>query len=195
MPDPQNPVQLVDRFAYRILGGLHDLFGVQFSGNQEHYAYQVTVNGTAAQMNTGGGALFNTSIRVTQEADFVCVGAQASLRVNTTGRVCTITQSDPSAAVDAAASAIPDAPFTVLITDGSTDRQLSSEAVDWFAVYGTSGSWQNKWGKPRLFQRNSNIGLRIQMLKVFNAAADIRISFYGFKIYKASALDLTTRRS
>lgn len=186
----------LDRVASRVVQSLHNLFGVQFSGNSEHYVYEATINGTAAQMNTAGGALFNAGIRVTQEADFVCLGAQASLRVSATGRVCTITQSDPTSVVtDAAASAMPDTPFTVLITDGSTDRQLSNEAVDWFAFYGSSGSWQNKWGKPRLFQRNSLISLRIQMLKVFNAAADIRIGFYGFKIYNASALDLTSRRS
>lgn len=179
-------VQAMDLLARRIVGKLHDLFGFQYSRNAEHYVYHTTVvTGSTDPV----GTVYNTAIRVTQEADFIATRLNATARVTTTGVVVGIS------GTGAVAGDLPDVPLTILITDGSTDRQLSSEAVDLFAVYGTWGGLPGIWARPRLFARNTTISLQLTSLKaVPSGTHTYRIGIIGWKIYDAAALDLTSRR-
>lgn len=181
-----NPLLVAfDRLARQIVGALHQLFGFQYSRNAEHYIYTAS-----AQAVTGDavGTIYNTSVRITQEADFVCTRLNGNTRINSTGVL--IGMSSPNAG---AAGDMPDAPYTLLITDGSTDRQLSSQAVDVALAYGTFGGLPGVWARPRLFARNTVISLQLANLKDPNATWDHRLVFIGWKIYDAKALDLTSR--
>lgn len=178
-------VRAFDRMAGRIVQSLHDLFGFQYSRNAEHYVYQVLQQ---AASGDGVGASYATSIRVTQEADFIATRLNANARINSTGVLIGTSSANAGAAGD-----YPDAPFTLLITDGSTDRQLSNQAVDAMLVYGSQGGLPGVWARPRLFARNTTISLQLVNLKAPNATWDYRVAFIGWKVYDAGALDLTSR--
>lgn len=185
-------IQGLDRVAARLVGSLNKLFGFQYTRNAEHYVYHLTVvSGTADAV----GATFSSAVRVTQEADFVCTRLNASTRVSTagTGTVgCPIGLSN----TQNVAGDWPDVPYTILITDGGTDRQLSNEAVDFMSTYGTQGGLPGVWARPRLFARNSIISVRLTSLKTIPASTvwTTRLAFIGWKIYDATALDLTSKR-
>jgi hypothetical protein len=177
----------LDSLAAKILAGLHQLLGFQYSRNAEHYVFSATqITGTADV----AGTTYNTAIRVTQEADFVCTRLNCGTRISsTTGAGNVIGLS----AAAAAAGDFPDAPFSLLITDGSSDRQLSNEAVDAMLAYGTYGGLPGVWARPRIFPRNSTIQLRLTSFKAVPASViwTHRLVFIGWKIYEAQALDNT----
>lgn len=177
----------LDMLATRILAGLHQLLGFQYSRNAEHYVFSATqLTGTA----DAAGTTYNTAIRVTQEADFVCTRLNCGTRISSsTGQGNVIGTS----AAAAAAGDYPDAPFTLLITDGSSDRQLSNEAVDAMLAYGTYGGLPGVWARPRIFARNSTIQLRLTSLKPVPSSTiwAHRLHFIGWKVYDVSALDNT----
>lgn len=182
---PSALVKAFDVMSRRIVGALHDLFGFQYSRNQEHYVYTVSVTTGATDAI---GTNYNTAIRVTQEADFICTRLNSNARINSTGVLVGMSDANAGAAGD-----LPDAPFTLLITDGSTDRQLSNAAVDAALTYGTVGGLPGIWARPRLFARNTTISLSLTSLKLPTSAWVYRIVMIGWKVYDASALDLTSR--
>ena len=177
----------LDRLASRILAGLHQLFGFQYSRNAEHYVFSATqATGTA----DAAGTTYNTAVRITQEADFVCTRLNCGTRISSgtgTGNVI------GTSAATGAAGDFPDAPFSLLITDGSTDRQLSNEAVDAMLAYGTYGGLPGVWARPRVFARNSTISLRLVSFKAVPSSTqwNHRLHFIGWKIYDVAALDNT----
>lgn len=189
----RNPVQLVDRLSTKIVNALHGLFGFQYSRNAEHYVYEVTIPTGSADV---AGTTYANSIRITQEADFVSTRLQAGSRILTSGTASLVGAVIGLSVNSAAAGDLPDAPFTLLITDGSTDRQLSNEAIDPMLVYGTFGGLPGVWARPRLFARNTVIGLRLTSLKAVAESTtwSHRVALIGWKIYDATALDLTSRR-
>lgn len=178
-------VAAFDTLARRVVGALHSLFGFQYSRNAEHYIY-------AASVTTGAtdaiGTTYNISVRVTQEADFVCTRLNANARVSGTGIIQGMSATSLGAAGD-----LPDAPYTLQIIDGSTDRQLHSAAMDAALAYGTYGGLPGIWARPRLFARNSTISITVVSLKLPTVALVYRLAFIGWKIYDAQALDLTSR--
>lgn len=177
----------LDRLASRILVGLNQLFGFQYSRNAEHYVFSATqITGSA----DAAGTSYNTAVRVTQEADFVATRLNCGTRINSgtgTGNVIGLSTNA------AAAGDFPDAPFSLLITDGSTDRQLSNEAVDAMLAYGTYGGLPGVWARPRVFARNSTISLRLVSFKAVAASTTWahRLHFIGWKVYDVAALDNT----
>lgn len=188
----------IDRLAYSIIGALHKLFGFSYSRNTEHFTYQLTLD-TAVDFVVG--TALTGSLRISQEADFVCT------RVNCESRWLAAT--DASAigmqyraditGFNVVGSFAPiDVPFDIAITDGSTDRALQNEPVSAYAAFGMHGGLPGIWSKPRLFARNSNIAVTLTMVRAAIAAnADSlrnRVLFMGWKIYDSSALDLTARR-
>lgn len=183
---PSALVAAFDRLAGRIVQALQSLFGFQYSRNAEHYIYGVTVatNGATDAI----GTIYNTAIRITQEADFVATRLNGNARINGTGILI-----GGSSANGGAAGDMPDMPVTLQIIDGSTDRQLHSQAIDVALAYGTFGGLPGVWARPRLFARNTVISLALTSLKLPTAAWDYRIVFIGWKIYDAQALDLTSR--
>lgn len=177
----------LDSLAAKILAGLHQLLGFQYSRNAEHYVFSATqATGTADP----AGTTYNAAIRVTQEADFVATRLNCGTRISSaTGAGNVIGNS----AATAAAGDWPDAPFTLLITDGSSDRQLSNEAVDAMLTYGTMGGLPGVWARPRVFARNATIQLRLTSLKPVPASViwTHRLVFIGWKVYELQALDNT----
>lgn len=177
----------LDRLASRILTGLHQLFGFQYSRNAEHYVFSATqVTGTA----DAAGTNYNLAIRITQEADFVAT------RLNSDARISTATGQGNVIGLSAAAAAagdLPDAPFSLLITDGSSDRQLSNEPVDAMLAYGTYGGLPGVWARPRVFARNTAISLRLTSFKPVPSDVQwaYRVHVIGWKIYDVAALDNT----
>lgn len=177
----------LNQLAAQILKGLHQLFGFQYSRNAEHYVYSATQATGAAD---AAGTTYNTALRITNEADFVAtrlnVGARISSATGTGNPIGLSTNT-------AAAGDLPDAPVTLLITDGSTDRQLSNEAVDAMLAYGTYGGLPGVWARPRVFARNSTISLRAVLLKPVpsDVTWNLRFHFIGWKIYDVQALDNT----
>lgn len=182
-----------DNVAKTVTNALQGLFGFQYSKNVEHYVYQVTqATGTA----DATGSTYSTGIAITQEADFVCTRLNTSTRISTSGTAALVGSLVGVSNSASVAGDMPDAPFTLLITDGGSDRQLSNEAVDAFPVYGTQGGLPGVWARPRLFGRNSRIGLRLTSLKPVPASTawTYRIALIGWKIYDATSLDLTSRK-
>lgn len=176
----------------RLTKKLHELFGLQYARNAEHYIYEVTqTTGTA----DAAGTTYNAAIRITQEADFVATRLQITTRIVSvgTGVVGALVGVSNNQQV---AGDWPDAPLTLQIVDGSTDRQLHSESIDAFGAYGTQGGLPGVWARPRLFARNTTLSLRLTSLKAVPASTvwAYRIQLIGWKIYDARALDLTTRQ-
>lgn len=183
-----NPIiPAMDRLASRVVGALHRLFGFQYSKNNEFYIYEASV--TTKSSNAAVGDTFTTSIRMTQEADFVCTRIQANARVASTGILI-----GTSHATGGAAGDMPDAPFTLKITDGSTDRQLMNTNVDAALFCGTLGGLPGVMPKPRLFARNSTLSFEFGALKALTSIK-LRVQLIGWKIYDVEALDLTSRRA
>ena len=148
------------------------------------------------------GTRLTGSLRITQEADFICskVNCESRWLASTTdasavGSLYLNEQTGGAAAPD---GGLQDVPFDIEITDGSTDRALQNAPVSARAVYGMHGGLPGIWAKPRMFARNSNIGVTLTMVRLAIAAnADSlrnRIYFLGYKIYDAASLDLTSRR-
>lgn len=177
----------MDRLAASILKGLHQLFGFQYSRNAEHYVYSSTLITTTA---AAAGTNLNTAVRVTNEADYVATRLNVGARVSTSTGIGGVIGLSTNAA---AAGDLPDAPVALLITDGSSDRQLSNEAVDAMLAYGTFGGLPGVWARPRVFARNSTIALSATLLKTVPDATQwaIRFHFIGWKIYDVQALDNT----
>lgn len=189
-PNPGFFVDLIDRLAGQIVQAIHQIFGFQYSRNSEHYIYQRTI---ATVASDALGTVYNDSIRITQEADFVCSRLNCNVR-NSVGGIL-ISQAGATMAGVAATGDRADFPYTLLITDGSTDRQLSNEPVDGLLCFGIMGGLPGLWARPRLFARNTVLSLRLTSLRANgNFISHIRVAFIGFKIYDARSLDLTARQ-
>lgn len=193
MPDvaPMNGgpkwLAVVQALAEFIIDGLHNIFGFQYSDNEEHYIYQIEL---AIANAAAVGTVIRGGINIGQESDFICTRVTSSTRVDATGIPV-----PPGTGWGADASGVNDAPFEMLIRNGGSDRQLSNEPVDAFAAYGTNGGLPGIWSKPRLFQRSTRLQLELTLLKVAAAASTARVLFHGFKIYDTSSLDLTRTRT
>lgn len=185
VPPPKGGlVGAFDHLAGKIVRALQQLFGFQYSRNAEHYIYTASVVTGATDAI---GTQYQTAIRVTQEADFVCT------RLNGNARLATGVLIGMSSANAGVGGDLPDMPTLMQITDGSTDRQLHSAPVDVALAYGTIGGLPGIWARPRLFARNTTISIALTSLKLPTAAWTYRIVLIGWKIYDAQALDLTSR--
>jgi hypothetical protein len=185
-----DPVQLIDRLAGKIVGALHNLLGVSYSEHAEHYYYSSTfLFADAAAI----GTTITQGIRISQESAFVCTAIQCGARVDDTGVVVSQGTTDGSSA--AATVTLPDAPFTLALTDGGSDRTLQNEAVDAGLAYSAIGGLRGTLGRPRLFKPNSNVTLTVALLKAAaaNTGFDCRVHLLGFKVYKAGQGDATMR--
>lgn len=181
-----------DTTASKIIDALQGLFGFQYARNIEHYVYQVTqVSGTA----DAAGTNYNTAIRISQDADFVCTRLNGSCRISTSGTAAAVGANIGSSNSANVAGDFPDVPLLVLITEGGSDRQVSNEAVDFASTYGVIGGLPGVFARPRLFARSSTVGLRLTSLKLVPASTQwtYRLQMIGWKIYDVSALNLTAR--
>lgn len=181
--------EMIDRLAVRIIDGLHKLFGFQYNEKLMPYYYHATVNGADADAI---GTVYNTSIRISQEADFICTRIQGVTRLDDTGVVI-----GASSATTAGAGDFPDFPATIKIKDGSKDRDLMNEAVDFMAAFGTYGGLPGTLPKPYLFRRNTIANIQLTSLKVPAASTgfDYRIVFVGYKVFDLVQGNLQQRRA
>ncbi len=198
---PNESIQAVDRLAHVIIKNLHKLFGFSYSRNTEHFTYQIDLD---TGIDFVVGTQITGSLRISQEADFICTKVNCESRWvisgGTAGAVgklyCNTLLGDPIAVDDG--NNLQDVPFNIEITDGSTDRVLQNQPVSARAVYGMAGGLPGIWSKARMFARNSNVTVRVTMLRLAiggnNDGLRNSIVFMGYKIYDASSLDLTTRR-
>lgn len=196
--DPLPPnMKAVDRLAFKIVQSLHNLFGFSYSRNTEHFVYQKTID---SAVNFTAGTILSSSLPTSQESDFICT------RINMNARA--LANNDASAVgtlyvnsitgVPTAGELIQDVPCLVELTAGSSDRALQNEAVDADLVFGKNGGLPGILAKPRIFPRNTNVQIKLTLLRPAGNAADslrFRIALIGWKIYDASSLDLTTRRA
>jgi len=190
--DP-NQVSALDRLAFKIVEGISKVFGLQYKKGTEHYIY---VDRSVTALNYAVGQRITGSIRITQEADFVCTRTNVGSRFLLSGTPALVGAFIGTSSSTAVAGDWPDPAFRLQITDGGTDRELHSEPVDAFVAYGTNGGLPGIWSKPRLFDRNSNIKVTYELLKP-SAAGDqleLEAQFIGWKIYDVESQDLTSRR-
>lgn len=195
---PNETIQAVDRLAHAIIKNLHKLFGFSYSRNTEHFTYQISFDSAVDPIV---GAISTGSLRITQEADFVCTRVNLETRwlvcSADAGAVGKLFVNDALADPAANGEAVQDVPFDIAIIDGSTDRQLQNTPCSARAAYGMTGGLPGIWTKPRMFARNSNITIQLTALRtmiVNNDSVRTRVLFMGYKIYDASSLDLTSRR-
>jgi hypothetical protein len=187
-------IQMIDRLAFQIIGSLHKLFGFAYSRNTEHFVYQLTMD---TAVNYAVGTTIVDSVRISQEADFVCTRVNVNVRALANNDATLPGGLISSPVMNPVAGSIQDVPCTIAFTDGSTDRALQNEPVDAHLVYGMTGGLPGIWTKPRLFARNSNVSVTLVNLRAATDAADslrYKIAFIGWKIYDNTSLDLTTRR-
>jgi hypothetical protein len=184
-----SPLEMIDRLSGRVVNALHQIFGFSYNRNSEHYIYTANV---ATVASDAAGTIYNTGFTITAEADFVMLRMLGSARIRTTGCMVSQTHSGNAMTSIAATGDRPDFPYTVLVTDGASDRQLSRTPVDGYLFFGMGGGLPALAGKPRLIPRNSNISIQLVSLRAAPAAIiDIRMAFVGFKIYDRNLLDLT----
>lgn len=194
-------VQVLDRAAQAIVGGLHRISGFNFAKDKEalrFYVYEATITtGTADPV----GTTYNTSIRTDSASDFVALRILCNARndgsvTGSNSRGVMVGMSSAPVA-GGAAGEIPDAPFTIQLQDGGSDTFYSNEAVDAALVFPTyMGNGGGFFGKARFLARNTNLSLRLTLLKTVPASVawQLRVAIIGYKIMQGEGMDLTRRR-
>lgn len=189
------------------------MFGFVIDNRMETYQYVVETPIPATQALAYARGVSNTGvIEITAEADFIATyftGLEEVLLADTgngnnVSRVGAILVSPTTNLAFTTASTF--APPTngpgawdYVITDGSTDRQMSNAAVHAYAGIGI-GCFPWHLPKPRLFKRNSNIRFTFRLRHpavgggaTLSEQVNIIFQAHGYKVYDRSALDLTSR--
>lgn len=152
------------------LGGLlQRLFGYTYDAREQVYVYQPVdypIVGSATI-----GAAVQSSILITQDADFVCAKITECSGVDGAGTNDVLIQ----------------------MVFGNTDRQLTSNPTGLVAT-AINGTGQRPYilTKPWLVARNSRVTIRVTSGSA--ASRSIYVDLHGYKVLDVSALDLTTRR-
>lgn len=192
------------------------------------YAVSVPIPATQALTYARGVANTGT-IEITAESDFICThftGVEEMLLADTgTSQTFGVVANQVAAAVGmivttprrqlnytAGASGATAGPMTdynvpqlgpgawdYLITDGSTDRQMSNQAIHAHAGIGV-GMFPWSLPKPRLFKRNSNLRIaftlrhgNVGLGQTLSEQMNVQFVAHGYKVYDRSALNLTER--
>ncbi|MDP3910550.1 MAG: hypothetical protein Q8Q14_09155 [Gemmatimonadales bacterium] len=150
-------------------------FGVRFDRNEE--TAWLTFGITPAVIPFPA-TRFQVVQSIGQEADFVATGAVAQITDGATPPVL-----------------IPGQGLRFQIVDGSTNRQLMRAALPlgFISVSDTdhpAGSRPWFLPKPRIFSRNSNVLWLFD--NVQGVEVEVDVAFFGYRIYDARALDLTS---
>ena len=198
---PNPVIQAVDRLATKIVGELHNLFGFSYSRATEHFVYQLTIQSSAASPPAAvpAGTVLRSSLRITDEADFVCTRIAVTSRLAVDGGAADEVGSLTAARdVDSSVNdgdAIIDPACLIRFTASSSDRNLSNEAIDVAGAYGVRGDG-GVLTRPRLFGRSTTLAVELTSLQAIAAGqrVDWRVILSGWKIYAANALNLTRRR-
>jgi len=150
------------------------VFGVRLDRNEE--TAWLTFDTVPVALGIGANSQ-RAVMSVGQEADFVATGLLVQVTDGATPPVM-----------------IPNG-LRLLITDGSTGRQLMRNPIpaNFLSVAQAAGSaGARPWflPKPRIFSRNSNV--IFELTNVQGAAIEVDCAWFGYRIYDARALDLTS---
>lgn len=153
---------------------LAQIFGVRLDRNEETAWLVFDTTPVALAL---GAANQRAVMSVGQEADFVA-----------TGLVVQVTDG-------AAPPVMAPNGLRLRITDGSTGRTLMRNAIpaNFLSVsQAVNSAGSRPWflPKPRIFSRNSNVVF--ELTNVQGAAIEVDIAWFGYRIYDARALDLTS---
>ncbi len=176
VPDPmlQQILQNQDRNTAALAQQLAQVFGVRLDRNEE--TAWLTLDNTPVTLVTGATSV-RSVMSVGQEADFVATGLLVQV---TDGAQPPVLQ--PNA-------------LRLQIVDGSTGRQLMRTFIPASVLsvsQATDSAGARPWflPKPRIFSRNSNV--IFNLTNVNGANVEVDIAFFGYRIYDARALDLTS---
>lgn len=175
MGDPNSFLAAADRLGYKLMGGFARMFGGLASKDEETY-WQAVLSGTGdgfVDLAATIGDEETASVKISQEADFVATRFLTESVNPSTGVVL----ADPS--------------WTVLVTDGGSDRQLSPTPLHRTTIAGTAQR-SVPFTKNRLFKRNSQVKFTFRNLTA--VATRIFFAVQGYKIFDEEALDLVRRR-
>lgn len=114
------------------------------------------------------GATTVGNIQIQNDSHFLCVAACA-LVTNTVNTVVINSESNASAAGK-----------LVLITDVGSGAPLSSVPVPLDNLFGTAQR-PAVWALPKLFRKGGTLATQIQ--DIFGAAHNVRLSYWGIRIY------------
>jgi hypothetical protein len=162
-------LQGMDRLGFKTVGALARIFGALAAKNEETFWYRTQVDLAAAV-----GATANSSIVISQEADFVCGSVMATVYDATTGTIQ------------------PNSNWRVVMIDGGSDRQMMSPAG--ITRQNMAGIAERPlfFHKYRLFRRNSTISFAWTNLEA--VGRQVELVLFGYKIFDEAALNLTVRR-
>jgi len=178
MANPNEDIAVIkgmDRLGFKLMGGFARIFGALAAKDEESYWYTITAAAGAGFIDLPAVIGLNAgvaTIRITQEADFVCTRV---LQENL----------NPVTGVPIVGS------WTATLQDGSTDRRLMDNPVHGNAFAGNAFR-STPWTKNRLFRRNSTITLTFDQRQA--VATRVFIAFQGYKIFDEASLDLVRRR-
>jgi len=170
----------MDRLGFKLLGGLARIFGALASKDEDPYWFGIQSTNGAGFVNLAAavGAQGAAVINVSQEADFVATRVLAISVVTATGVIM-----PPQTVIGPS--------YSLVITDGGSDRQLMNVPIHNEVVEGT-GQRSTPLTKNRLFRRNSSINFALVNLQAI--ATQTWIALMGYKIYDEKSLDLVARR-
>jgi hypothetical protein len=184
MPDEKSNagviIQAFDRLGFKLLGGLARIFGSLAAKDEEVYWYSVSsaagngfIDLAAAIGATGLG-----TTNITQEADFVATRFMYAAVNPATGAFMPYqVAGGPS--------------FTVLVTDGSTDRNIIQFPIH-VETFAGDIKRSTPFTKNRLFRRNSTITFNLVNLQA--VATRVFLAVAGYKVFDEASLDLVRRR-
>lgn len=130
---------------------------------KDFFVYSCSMTG-AAPLPASDQA--SRDIQIDANADFLIVAGVRTFRDTATKAII----ADPAA--------------TVTMTDSGSGRQLQNEAVDIENLFGTA-QLPATWPFPKLIAASAT--LTVNVFNLIATAADVRISFLGFKIFGSSA--------
>lgn len=173
-PTLQQILQNQNRNSAALAQQLAQIFGVRLDRNEE--TAWLTFDTVPAVLAIGA-ANVRTVMSVGQEADFVATGLLIQ---------CTDGANPPVMQPNA---------IRFRIIDGSTNRTLMRNPIPGGFVsvnqaINSAGSRPWFLPKPRIFSRNSNV--IFELTNVQGAQTEVDIAFFGYRIYDARALDLTS---
>jgi len=192
-------MQAVDRYAARVVSSIHRVFGFTYRENEEYFVY--VLGGT---LTTAGGAAptgtISDSLRISQAKGFVWFATAASVRFSGSGATGVIGHAATVVRAGDLVTAnnlgqLEDVPVSAMLTDGGSDRQMMSEALD-LHTYAGSGASPNRLMKPRFFKPNSSISAVFTALYdpgIANVTLRVEMDLLGWHITTAGPVDVAGR--
>jgi hypothetical protein len=124
------------------------------------------------------GTTLTQSVTISADADFCCTRITATCRV-ANGRHASADSDDGTEEI----GGVPDVPVTVELTESGQQKVLQDQPVDALAAYGHP---YRDLPRPKLFSRNSQVAIKLAMLKASAGGSGgftVRVQLHGWKDY------------